>query len=173
MKENPAGLANIYAQGAFGEVARLYLANPEALWFAGRGKVINSKGYEIATLVTLYKNFLLSLNSKVYLLITNYLMQPSVFLTRSAWKKFGPFTGTGDYITEYDFWLKLSRISMPIVIPETLSSFRISTDNISSVSYIKLLEDDYRIVKKYSKNILILGLHKLHNLARIAFIKNI
>jgi hypothetical protein len=81
--------------------------------------------------------------------------------------------GTGDYVTEYDLWLKLGKISMPTVILETLSSFRISKNNISSVSYIKLLEDDYSIVKKYINNRLILALHKIHNLARIVFIKNI
>ncbi|MCX6704657.1 MAG: glycosyltransferase, partial [Candidatus Woesebacteria bacterium] len=89
-----------YLLGAFAAISEAYIRHRNALWFAGRGVVIDKNGKEIAKVVTWYKNLLLSLNSKFYLLVTNYLMQPSVFLTRSAWGKFGPFTGTSDFVME-------------------------------------------------------------------------
>lgn len=162
---------DIYKPGAFFEVIEAYKKNPESLWFAGYGDVINGKGVEIVKLISLYKNLLLILNSYFLLLTLNYLNQPSVFISRKALEKYGPFGGNNSYVLEYDFWLKLGKIKMPIVINKTLSSFRISADNISSVSYKNLLNDEFRIVRKYTNNPLILFLHWLNNLGRVGVIK--
>lgn len=155
-----------YENGAFNEVVKLYLSNPVALWFAGRGKVINSSGREIARGVTWYKNLLLSLNSGFYLLVINYLMQPSVFITREAWKKFGPFTGTSEFVTEYDMWLKIAKCRMPVVSDKYLSSFRIEPSTITKTRTKKLLSEDEKIVRKYTKDSMSLLLHTLHNRGR-------
>lgn len=96
---------DVYKKGAFKEIVRLCKLNPEELWFAGRGDVINTKGDCRALLPTIYKNFPLSLNMRFFLLITNYLMQPSVFITKKAWRSFGPFVGVGRFVMEYNTWL--------------------------------------------------------------------
>lgn len=158
---------DVYAKGSFGKVSGAYHQSPNALWFAGRGIVINKDGHEIAKLITLYKNFALSLNSRYYLLITNYLMQPSVFLTRDIYKKYGPFTGTRDFITEYDMWLKLAKEKMPFVINKVISKFRIESETKTKRMFIPLLAQDNKIVRKYTKNKIILFLHNLHNVSRI------
>jgi len=157
---------DIYLPGAFGEVTRLYSENLDAYWFAGRGKVINDKGKEIAKPVTSYKNFLLSLNSPFLLLVTNYLMQPSVFTTKEAWKAFGPFAGTTDFVMEYDLWLKLSRKKMPITTDKYLSGFRIEPNTITKTMSEKLLLEDEKIVSKYTSSSFVVFLHKLHNYGR-------
>ena len=163
---------DVYEDGAFSEVTKSYQDNPQALWFAEQGKVIDKNGKEIAKPSTWYKNFLLSLNSRFYLLTTNYLTQPSVFFTKEAYTKYGPFEGTGSgVIMEYGFWLKLSKISMPVVIGKVLSSFRITDTNISSVAYKSILKEDELITKKFTKNKFILFLHKLNNLGRVFIIK--
>jgi glycosyltransferase involved in cell wall biosynthesis len=156
-----------YVSGAFTSISNAYTKNYAALWFAGRGIVIDKNGKEIAKSVTLYKNLLLSLNSRFHLLATNYLMQPSVFFTRPAYKKYGPFTGTSDFITEYDFWLKLGKISMPVVINKNISKFRIESGTKTKTMSKKLLLQDWKIVNKYTKNPILLALHKLNNLGRI------
>ncbi len=157
---------DVYLSGALSEISKMYISNSSALWFAGRGKVINSNGREIAKIVTCYKNFLLSLNSKIYLLITNYLMQPSVFVTKKAWEKFGPFTGTSDFVTEYDLWLKITSHKMPVVTDKYLSGFRVEPSTITKTMTEKLLSEDEKVVKKYTGNIIILFLHMLHNYGR-------
>jgi glycosyltransferase involved in cell wall biosynthesis len=165
---------DIYLQGAFFEIAKNYLKKPQALWFAGCGRVINRKGREIAEFSTWYKNFLLSLNSKFCLLVTNYLFQPSVFITRGTYEKYGPFTGLKNgVVMEYGLWLKLSKISMPIILKDTLSAFRITEGNISSIAYKDTLKEDESIVRKYTKNKFILFWHKFHNLLRVITIKAI
>ncbi len=158
---------DVYRSGAFQEVGQVFVKKPDTLWLAGRGNVVDNKDREIGKAVTVYKNFLLGLNLYSLLLAVNYITQPSVFFSREAYKKYGPFTGTKNYVLEYDLWLKLGRARMPIVLSKTLSSFRLSGTNISSTSYLGVLEDDYKLVKKYTRNPLILLLHKINNWGRI------
>jgi glycosyltransferase involved in cell wall biosynthesis len=162
-----------YFPDAFVKISEAFIKNPDALWFAGRGVVVDKNEKEIAKPATLYKNFLLSLNSRFNLLITNYLMQPSVFFTKEVFEECGPFIGTSGYVLEYDFWLKLANKSMPVVINDVLSSFRISENNISSVKYNKLLADDQKILSKYTKNPLIIFMHKINNMGRVFTINTI
>lgn len=164
---------DLYEKGAFSAVAEVYIKYPEALWFAGRGVVIDKKGKEVAKLITLYKNALLLLNTYHLLLITNYQMQPSVFLTKKAYKKFGPFVGTKNFVMEYDLWLKLGKIEMPKVININLSKFRLSGENISSTIFNDLLKTDLEVVKKYTKNPIILLLHRVHNVGRKFTIRSV
>jgi len=158
---------DVYEKEAFNSVADVYSKNPSALWFAGRGIVMDEKGKEIARAITWYKNLLLLVNKYYLLLITNYLMQPSVFITRGAYEKCGPFTGTENFITEYELWLKLGRTKMPVVINKNLSGFRIEPSTKTKRMFNRILKEDERIAYKYSKNRFILPFHKLHNLGRI------
>lgn len=158
---------DIYQPQAFKVVSDTFVKQPNLLWLAGRGKVINNKGIEIARLITIFKNILLSHATYSKLLITNFLNQPSVFITRRAYLKYGPFVGTGKFVMEYDLWLKLGKLQMPVNIDTTLSSFRMSKGNITSNDFKDLLSNDYRVVKKYTNNPFILFLHMILNNMRI------
>ncbi len=161
---------DIYHKNTLRIVAETFSKNPRALWVAGQGMTINSRGKEIGKIVTAYKNFLLRLNSYFTMLSVNYLMQPSVFFLKKTYEEYGPFIGTDDYVLEYDLWLKLGKVCMPIVVKKNLSSFRISQTNISSTLYKDLLANDYELVKEYTKNPIILLLHKMNNFARVVVI---
>ncbi|MCK4859754.1 MAG: glycosyltransferase [Candidatus Omnitrophica bacterium] len=158
---------DVYEKEALLKVGEYFANNPKTLWLAGKGRVINSEGKEISKIVTFYKNTLLAINHYSLLLIVNYLMQPSVFLSEDVYKKYGPFTGTKNYVMEYDLWLKIAAKQVPSVLADTLSSFRIAGDNISSTQFNSLLVTDLNLVKKYTKNPIILLLHKINNLGRI------
>ncbi len=157
---------DVYEKGALKKIAKIYLKNRNALWFAGKGRVIDKNGKEIAKVASWYKNLLLFLNHKSLILILNYLIQPSVFMTRQAYKKYGPFTGTKTAVMEYDLWLKLFCIQKPVIVPHFLSSFRLYPGSISTAKVREMMEEDEKIVKKYTSNPFILFLHKLHNWAR-------
>ena len=161
---------DVYESGAFNTIAKAYMEDPDALWFAGRGRVINEKDREIAKGATWYKNLFLVFNSYFFLLTLNYLMQPSVFITRQAWQKFGPFVGTSNFVMEYELWLNLATMSMPVVIDKNLSYFRLSGDNISSTLFKNTLNEDLKIVKKYTQNPLILLGHRINNWGRVLMI---
>lgn len=159
---------DVYKKGALSEVARLYKLNIDALWFAGRGEVVDGEGTRIAVWPTRYKNLLLTLNFYLFFLGVNYLMQPSVFITRTAWKRFGPFIGYKNFVLEYDLWLKIARTKMPVTSVKYLSSFRIEPGTITKRSSSILLNEDEKILKKYTGNPIIILIHKLHNLGRFA-----
>lgn len=162
---------DVYTDGAFEAVVGHYIENPDAIWFAGKSVVINENDNEVAKYATLYKNFLLLHSTYYILLTTNFLMQPSVFLTNKALKKYGMFTGTKFAVMEYDLWLKLAKDSMPVVINKVLTNFRIERDTKTSSNPKELLLEDEKIVKKSTNNIFILLLHKLHNIGRLLAIK--
>ena len=164
---------DIYEPGALLAVGEYFIQNPKTLWLAGRGRVIDSKGIEIAIPVTWYKNMLLRLNTYYLLLTTNYLIQPSVFLSKSAWEKYGPFRGDTKFIMEYEMWLRIAKDKMPSVLNKVLSSFRIPEKSISRDEFEKTLNADFEIVKKHTDNKFILLLHKLHNEGRKFVVKTI
>ena len=164
---------DVYKKGALLTVGKYFSKNPDTLWLAGRGDVIDEGGREISRLVTGYKNLLLAINRYPLLLVVNYLMQPSVFLARGAYEKYGPFTGSQVGVMEYELWLKLGRVKMPAVLDSYLSSFRLAGGTISSTEFKKVLLLDEKIAEKYTKNPLVLLMHRLHNLGRVATIKGL
>lgn len=162
---------DILSKGSLAEVAKYYQKSPTASWFVGQGDIVDEEGRVNSSWVTRYKNFLLRMNSFWCLLMVNYITQPSVYISKSAYKKNGPFTGTKKYVMEYDLWLKLGKVGMPVVIDRNLSSFRLFQGNLSSVYFNELLALDWKVAAKYTDNPLILGLHWLHNLIRICILK--
>ncbi|MBP9759476.1 glycosyltransferase [Candidatus Dojkabacteria bacterium] len=159
---------DVYEDDAFESVVGHYIENPDALWFAGKCKIVNDKDQEIAKFWTICKNTLLRLNSHFLLLLTsNYMSQPSIFLTKKAYQKYGPFSGNKKFVYEYDTWLTLGKVVMPVVINKYLSKFRISEDNISSVVYNDLFDMDIKVVKKHSKNKIFIIVHMLNNYLRV------
>ena len=158
---------DVYQDGVLREVGEYFAKHPNTLWLAGRGKTIDENGNEIASWVDSYKNYLLKLNNYSWLLCVNYLFQPSVFLSKSAYKNYGPFTGTATGVTEYEMWLRLGKAKMPKILDNVLSGFRLSRGSISTTEFKKILFEDEKIVEKHTSNQVILMLHYLHNLGRI------
>ncbi len=160
---------DLYEAGSLLRVGEAFEKNPKAKWLAGKGKVINRDEIEVAGLFSKYKNFLLKINRYTTLLMVNYLIQPSVFLRKESYSRHGPFIGVGEtgIVMEYDLWLKLGNKSMPLVVDNYLSSFRLVDSGFSLKEYKKVLRKDNEIVNKYTKNYLLLWLHYLHNMVRI------
>lgn len=157
---------DVYKKGALLKVGECFSENPQALWGVGLGEIIDGEGNQIFPLVSIYKNLLVKLDFYPLLLIVNYLTQPSVFLSKKAYQKYGPFISSKRNVMEYDLWLKLGRVKMPKVIGQTLSSFRLVSDNASIKRQKEILQADYQITKNYTRNPLILLFHHFHNSMR-------
>jgi glycosyltransferase involved in cell wall biosynthesis len=159
---------DFYEPKAFELIANAYKKNPNALWYAGGGTITNEKGKEIATFWSACKKLLLNLNSYALLLSTsNYLVQPSVFFSKEAYKNYGPFTGINGYVFEYEFWLKLGKVSMPKVIHNNLSKFRAGGANMSAAFNNSIFAMDMKVIRKYSGNPIVVFLHWLNNHIRL------
>jgi glycosyltransferase involved in cell wall biosynthesis len=162
---------DVYKKGAFLKVGEYFTKHPKTLWLAGKGETIDRSGKKIARAVDAYKNHLLKLNNFSFLLAVNYLMQPSVFLSKRAFEKYGPFKGVGRSVMEYDLWLRLGSVEMPKVLNKYLSSFRLIESSISAKEFRKTLMEDEQIAEKYTDNPVILALHYLHNVGRVLIVK--
>jgi glycosyltransferase involved in cell wall biosynthesis len=162
---------DVYTDNCLWKVGTHYIKHPETLWVVGEGKIIDSCGSPAFIWVTLYKNLLLNLNNYFLLLIVNYMVQPSVFVSASAYRTYGPFKGTSRFITEYDLWLRLGQVKMPVILNVYLSCFRMSAENISSTQSKVLMHEDDEIIKKYTTSSFILICHRINNLARLLIIK--
>jgi len=162
---------DIYRPGALIAVGKYFATHPNTPWLVGKGEIVDEEGKIISSFATDYKNFLFSQNKYELLLMVNYLMQPSVFLNRKAYKKYGPFTGTAASVMEYDLWLKIGKIIMPAILDRVLSSFSVYQGSISTSQYKEVLLADERIAEKYTDSALILMLHYLHNIARVIIVK--
>jgi glycosyltransferase involved in cell wall biosynthesis len=162
---------DVFKKGALKKVAGAFKKNRDALWVAGKGRIINKRGIEITSWVTKYKNLLLDRNKFRLLLTVNYLVQPSVFISKKAFEKYGPFVGWRKSIMEYDLWLKIGEKEMPVVIKDCLSGFRIAEGTASSTLYRQILAKDHQLAARYTKNPFILSLHHLNNLGRIATLR--
>ena len=159
---------DVYENDALKKVGEHFAKNSKTLWLAGKGKVIDKDGKEIARLVTLYKNLLLKRKSYFILLVVNYLMQPSVFLSRKAYKKYEDFESSGGNVMEYKKWLEIGKDEILAVLDDCLSSFRITRSTISSTLFRTILAKDYKITAEFTENPFILFLHKMHNFGRVA-----
>lgn len=164
---------DMYEEGSLLEVGKCFADNPKLLWLAGKGRAVNSKGTEVAKVITRYKNFLLKVNRYTFLLIVNYLFQPSVFISKEAYEAHGPLDGANGYVMEYDLWLKLGKFDMPKIVDRYLSKFTLTDDTISTTQYRPVLLQDYLIVKKYTKNPVFRLFHLLHNAGRVLIVKTI
>ncbi len=157
-----------YERGALLTVGKYFMKYPETVWLAGQGRVVNQKGHEIVKSVTIFKNLLLRINNFTLLLIINYLIQPSVFVSASAYAKFGPFGGIGRVVMEYGLWLRLGSYKMPNIINTPLASFRLVKGGLSLSSFEAILKEDSNLILKFTKSPIIHLFHKAFNLGRIA-----
>lgn len=158
---------DVYTKGSLKIVGKYFAEYPKTPWLAGQGKIINQDSKEMLRLVTAYKNLLLNINNYQLLLIVNYLIQPSVFLSRKAFVNYGPYPGIRKFVTEYDLWLRIGNNQMPAVINKPLSKFRIEPLSVTSTQAQQLLSKDFEIVQKYTKSKIIIYLHKAHNSLRM------
>jgi glycosyltransferase involved in cell wall biosynthesis len=161
-----------YEKNALLTVGKFWSNNPNTRWLVGRGRVVDESGREYAKLITLYKNILLSLNRISCLLLVNYVMQPSAFLSKSAYKKYGPFTGDRVHLREYDLWYRLAKDGMPVVLDKYISNYSLFPGTGSTIYYSSIvLKDDYETTKTYTNNKLIIFLRLLHNWGRVVVYK--
>lgn len=160
-----------YSKSTFRYFAKEFMKSSNFLWFVGKGVTVDDSGIEISSMVSCYKNLLLKLNKYPLLLMVNYMFQPSVFFSKSAYSKYGPFQGVKGIVMEYNFWLTLGKVCMPKIISHNVASFRLSKSGFSLNRFGLILKQDQKIATKFTSNKLLIFLHYLHNLFRVVTVK--
>lgn len=136
---------DIYNPGTLQSVVDEFSRNPAKLWLVGQCAIIDSQGREFHGAITKYKNFLLKNYSYWLLLIENFICQPAVFIRRDVLTTVGFFSERENLVMDYEYWLRIGRLSEPIVVPRYLAGFRRIEGTKSNTSYRKQFGDDMRV----------------------------
>ncbi len=124
---------DVYEDGAFELVRKAFDLHPDGLWVAGYYRMIDGGGREIRRLHAMYKHFLMRHYSYPLLVAENVFAQPSVFFCGKALRQVLPLDSESPnrIAFDYELWLKLGRLGVPVIIPEVLSSFRYIPESIT------------------------------------------
>ncbi len=152
-----------YLPGAFKKVVSFFKQNPEFKWVVGDYLIVDERNKQIQQPIIAYKRFWRSLFPTRSLYVLNYIPQPSTFWRKQIRSEIGKFNLNLHYVMDYDFWLRiiskypLGRISGP------LSAFRIHRQSKGGVNYSQQFAEELKVMKKYTNNKLLVGLHVIHN----------
>ncbi len=151
-----------YQPSALHKVAAYYQSHPQADWITGKTRIIDGEGNEIRKLITLYKNFWLSINSYNALLVLDYVSQPSTFWSRNVIQNVGYFDETMHFSMDYEYSLRVGQTYKLHVIPDYLANFRIHP-TAKSGNIKEYFDTDLAAAIKHTDSKLLHTLHKLHN----------
>lgn len=84
---------------------------------------------------------------------TNTIEQPSTFWRSSAHKRAGEFDATFKYAFDWEYWCRLKKSGAKFeAINQPLSVYYFSDTNLTSTGGRKIVDEMYRVVKKYGPN---------------------
>jgi GT2 family glycosyltransferase len=126
---------DVYLPGALELVGASFAGNPEALWLTGPCRIIDAAGSEIRRPVTAYKDFFLRHYSYGLHLVQNFISCPATFVHRDGFARVGGLDERFHYSMDYDLWLRLGRISPPVVVDRPLAGFRMAGGSLSLTGF--------------------------------------
>lgn len=151
-----------YEPGALFRVGKFFSNHPQAMWVTGKCKVIDIHGREVLSFISIYKNILLRFHSLSLLGIVNYIAQPATFWRRQIVREIGLFDEGLRYVMDYDYWFRIAQKYPLNVINSYLARFRLYPTSKTWQSALVHDDEEIKVVGRYIKSPLILGLHKLH-----------
>lgn len=159
------------------KVGEFFQNHKDAMWLTGKCLIIDEKGNRIRNFVTIWKElwmynvlFSSSYIKKKILFILNFISQPATFWRREIMVKAGFFDEKLHFVMDYDYWLRLFRLTNLYVISDLLAFFRIHPDSKTSKTYEKLANESVKVAGKYTTNKILILLNYYHSrLATIAF----
>ena len=157
-----------YEPGALLKVGQYFASHPRSRWLTGKCRIIDPQGLETMRPITAYKNLLLHLRSYSLLKIVDFVSQPSTFWRRSVVEKIGPLDESLHYVMDYDYWLRIAAEFPLAFLDDYLARFRTYPASKTRRSAANQLDEEYQVVRKYSKSGLMLRAHHLHRVINIA-----
>jgi glycosyltransferase involved in cell wall biosynthesis len=143
---------DLYSPGALATVAKTFEQNPGAQWLVGRCNIIDTTGNLARQNVTRYKNRRLDSFTFKSLLRMNFISQPAVFWRKSFASPIGQLDESLYWTMDYDLWLRMAQTSSPLVINQTLASFRVHDSSKSRGGYRDQFAEGYRVACRYARH---------------------
>jgi glycosyltransferase involved in cell wall biosynthesis len=101
------------------------------MWVYGQGNIIDEKGKQLKSIVTIFKSLFWSFNSYRILTWLCYIVQPTVFWRREVFDLAGVFNPKYRYCFDYEWWLRIRKIHKPMYIDKNLACWRTHSDSLS------------------------------------------
>ena len=155
---------DILLPGSLIEAGKLFARRKDAGWLTGRCRIIDGSGKDIRRPIALYKNLLLYSRSYSLLLMTNYISQPATFWRRSLLERCGPFDETLHFVMDYEYWLRLWKITPPLILHKNLAAFRIqSASKTTSTAHLdRYIDEERKIIARHTSSRFWSFLHDAH-----------
>jgi glycosyltransferase involved in cell wall biosynthesis len=153
-----------YLPQALNQVAQVFTDHPEIQWLVGDALIVNEHNQLIQPGVRLYKQLWRRFYLNWWLKILNPFPQPATFVRWSAIQKTGLFNHRLHYVMDYEYWLKLQKkFGRPYFLHQPLAAFRIHHLSKSGSQYIYQFAEQYQIVRKFTRQPIVLWLHRIHS----------
>ena len=133
-------------------------SNENINWIIGNCENIGSKNY-LNKIINLYKAKLLKKLDLRLLLVNNIISQPSVFWKKDFFYKVGKFDETLRFNMDYDMWIRMIKLSNPLIINHRISFFRRHSASLSYKNSFDQFKEKFNTMKKYNSNFFITLLH--------------
>jgi glycosyltransferase involved in cell wall biosynthesis len=140
---------DLYLPGALDAVARAYQAHPDALWITGPCVIIGADGNEIRRAATAYKNFFLRRYRYGLYLTQNFVSSPATFITRAGLERVGEFDVDLKYSMDYDIWLRLAKLSDPLIVDQPLAAFRMQEGTLSMSGFQQAFAEHAKVARQH------------------------
>jgi glycosyltransferase involved in cell wall biosynthesis len=84
--------------------------------------------------------------------ITDFLDQPSVFFTRTAWERVGPLDESLHYAFDWDWFLRAAKVCRFIQCDQVLSRYRIHSQHKTGTGGLRRWEELSEVVRRHSSD---------------------
>lgn len=128
-----------------------YLWKSESSWCYAKCKIIDKEDREIRKWITSYKNIIGWKYRYSRLLSENFISQMTVFWKREAMEKVGLFNIDEHLCMDYEYWLKLWKVSDPVYIPFYTANFRFYHTSKSWSRFKVQFKDELRLATKHAE----------------------
>jgi glycosyltransferase involved in cell wall biosynthesis len=152
---------DVYTPNALMTVGKYFADHPNTQILTGKCVNMDENGVETRSLIKLYKNFWLLLGIDQFLMILDYVSQPSTFWRTELIHSIGFFDARYHNAMDYDYWLRVTQKYKLRFINQYLSKFRIYPTSITSSNSRAQYDDEYQVATNYATPIQKF-LHKIH-----------
>ena len=134
---------DVYLPGALQRVQEAWQGAGDAPFLFGKCAIINEESVEIRGAISRFKELFYSLNSRFTFQCLNYISQPAMFFTRTAYQKAGPLRTDMTAAWDYEFLLRLWRQGQGACIAgPALAAFRWHEQSISGSNFHRQFQEE-------------------------------
>ena len=137
---------DFYLPGTLMEIGEAFANHPEASVIYGRSQRVDPDGRPVGTIGTPYQWRTLLYSYQV-------IPQPSAFFSRAAVESAGPLDETLAFSMDYDFLLRLVRISDPIMLPTMLAGTTIHDHAKTTLHAADARRETHQVRRRYARGL--------------------